>query len=292
MKTTYLFTCLLCSILPLVLISCTDHHEPGLDKMRVRTLTREIPAEPGVKYISLLQYDSQGRLGTVFSYQTPDSAISQTQTSSYQYDQQGRLSQMDRTLSQGGSERYVYSYDQTGKSSKIRYTGADNEFYDFTFNYDSDGSLLSTRRYFNYFSALSFEQVHAYTFSLGNVSSLVSTTTVVKAVPGTSIVATLLVYDGHPNPFYGVVLIPAPTKIGAPSTGNFGQYTYYGGIDNFLHMSKNNLVLSLVKGFSQTSYEYTYNASGLPVSRRTLVKAMLDQPAVLLETLLYEYENY
>jgi YD repeat-containing protein len=61
----------------------------------------------------------------ICGYQTADSAHSPTQTSKFEYDNLGRLAQMRRTLSTGGSELYVYAYDAAGKISSIRYMGGD-----------------------------------------------------------------------------------------------------------------------------------------------------------------------
>jgi hypothetical protein len=291
MKPIYASKCVLGLILWLVVASCTDHQEPGPDKLRVKSLTRILPDAPDVSIISILQYDLQGRLGSIETHQTPGGPGSPTETSTFQYDGDGKLSQMDRTLSGGGSERYVYTNDGW-KVTKIKYTGGLNDFYDFVLNYDVTGSLLlSTKRSFS-FTGVKFDQVNDLTFSNGNVSSVMSTSTLARNITTTSIVTTDFGYDDHTNPFYGVFLIPAPVRIATPSTGSFNHYTYYGGVDNLLHLSKNNPVSANIKGASQTLFNYTYNASGLPTSRQTLVKFTLEQPAVLQETLLYEYETY
>ncbi|TLV02421.1 hypothetical protein [Dyadobacter luticola] len=292
MKLARFILCTLYAGFTLTFISCTDHQVPEESQWRVKSLTRVLPDSPGTWFISQFSYDADGKIGSIFTYQTPDSASSQTEKSIYKYDPWGRLSQMERTLSTSGSERYVYNYDQSGLLSKINYTGALNDFYDVTFTYDSSGKLLSSKRSFHFFSAFSYEQLINYSFSTDDLNSIHSETTFSKGVSQTSIVNSLLVFDGHKNPFYGNYIIPAPVKIASPITGDFQHYTYYGGIDNFLHLNKNNLVSSLVKGLTQTSYAYTYHASGMPASRKTLVKVMLDRPEVLEETLYYEYEQF
>jgi hypothetical protein len=281
-----------CAVILITLFSCTDHQIPNEDQWRVKSLTRILPDNPENKTISLLSYNPDGKLGSIFTYQTPDSASSPTEKSIYQYDNSGRLAQMERTLSSSKSERYVYHYDQSGRLSAINYTGELNDFYDMTFKYDSLGKLLTSKRSFNYYHAFSYEQLNDYSFSDDNLSSVHSKTTVVRVVPGTSEMNKLLIYDGHKNPFFGNYIIPAPVKIASPITGNFGHYTYYGGVDNLLYLSKKNLASSLVKGWSQTDYAYAYHVSGMPASRLTWVKEMLDRPAVLQETLHYEYELY
>ncbi|GGH33224.1 hypothetical protein GCM10007423_23330 [Dyadobacter endophyticus] len=292
MKALFKFSSLSVWVICVSLVACTDHQEPGTERLRIKKLTRSLPYQHGYSVVSILGYDWQGRLDSVYSYQTADSAHSPTQTSNFQYDNQGRLAQMKRTLSTGGSERYVYTYDGAGKISSIRYTGGDHDYYDLVPAYDGAGNLTETTRSFHFYSAISYLQQNQYTFSSGNLSRLIATTTIEKGVPATSVSTTDFVYDDHPNPFYGISLIPAPVGIAAPTSGNFSHYTYCGGVDNFLHLSRNNPTSSNIKGYTQTLYRYQYNALGLPESRATLVKPMLDLPAVLSETLLFEYETY
>lgn len=291
MKKIFLSKWALGLILSLTVIACVDH-EPGPDKLRVKTLTRILPEAPNVSILSTLTYDPQGRIASMFTNQVPENPGGPTETSTYLYGGDGKLSQMDRTLSGGGSERYVYTNDGWGKVTNIKYTGAPDNFYDFILNYDVTGSLLlSTKRSFS-ISGIHYDQVNALTFGMGNVSSVMSTTTLVRNTTNTSMVTTDFGYDAHTNPFYGVFLIPAPVKIATPSSGNFSHYTYYGGVDNLLHLSKNNPTSANVKGASQTLYNYTYNVEGLPTKRETWVKITLELPAVLQETLLYGYETY
>ncbi|MPR31884.1 hypothetical protein [Salmonirosea aquatica] len=292
MKTTYLFKWPLWIGLCLGVIACIDHQSPEPKKMRVKSLVRILPEEPGVRHVSLLTYDSQGKLNEIFTYQTPDSAANQTETSTYQYDNLDRLSEMLRIRSGGEKEHYLYSYDPAGKLAAIKYTSADHTFYDFLLAYDGNGKLLSTKRSFNFFSALSYVKLNTYSFNENNLSRVVATTTIKRVVPGTWTETADFVFDSHPNPFYGNVLIPAPVRIASPTTGNFGHYTYYGGIDNVLHLSENNVVSSSVDGRSKTTFNYTYESSGLPASRETLASFTIEGPAQLTETLLYEYEAY
>jgi hypothetical protein len=273
------------------IVSCTDHQFPEETQWRLKSLTRVLPENTESKFVSEFSYNPDGRIAYIFTYQAPDSAGLPTEKSIYQYDHSGRLSQMERALSSLASERYVYSYNQAGQGSAIHYTGATNDYYDLTFKYDGTGKLQNSRRYFEYFHTLSYEQLISYSFSHDNLSSIHAETTVVRAVPGTSITNTEFVYDDHKNPFYGTYIIPAPVKIASPPTGNFQHYTYAGGIDNLLHLSKNNLTSSNIKGLSQTNYTYTYHVSGMPESRMTWVKAMLDRPEVLQETLYTNTNN-
>ena len=157
MKTPSLLKWVFLILLGTNLIACIDHDLPKPDRLRAKSLVRILPEAPQVKHISMLRYDNQGRLGSIYTYQTPDSANAQTETSTYQYDSQGRLSEMVRILSNGGSERYVYGYDGTGRLATIRYTGAENNIYNFLQAYDGDGKLVSTRRLFSG-SGFSFEK--------------------------------------------------------------------------------------------------------------------------------------
>lgn len=292
MKALFRFSSLSVLLICVSLFACTDHQEPGTERFRIKKLTRSLPYQHGYSVVSILGYDWQGRLDSVYSYQTADSAHSPTQISKFRYDNKGRLAEMTRTLSTGGSERYVYTYDGAGKISSIRYTGGDNDYYDFVPTYDGAGNLTETKRSFHFYSSISYSQQNQYTFSSGNLSRLIATTTIEKVVPGTSVSTTDFVYDDHPNPFYGIALIPAPIGIASPTSGNFSHFTYCGGVDNYLHLSRNNPTSSNIKGYTQTLYRYQYNAFGLPETRATLVKPLLDQPAVLSETVVFEYEAY
>ncbi|MEO6283176.1 MAG: hypothetical protein ABIN80_23875 [Dyadobacter sp.] len=278
-------------ILWLLIISCVDHEEPNPDRLRVAKLTRVLPDAPTDSIVSLFLYNQIGKVGSLLTSVKWGAPGSPSEQSEYQYDGQGRLSQMKRTLSTGGSELYLYTYDGWGKLTFIKYTGGGNDFYDFVLTYDGSGQLLSTRRSFS-ISGIKYEQANALTFGMDNVSSVSSVTKLERNITTTSTVTTDFGYDNHTNPFYGLFLIPAPEKIPMPSSGNFNLYTYYGGVNNLLHLSKNNLSSANVKGASQTLYEYTYNASGLPTIRKTWVKFTLEQPPVLKETLIYEYETY
>lgn len=276
----------------MLLLACTDHQDPGAQRFRIKKLTRTLPYQARYSIVSLLAYGANGRLDSIYTYQLPDSANSAKETSKFYYNSQGSLAEMTRALSGGGSEHYVYTYDGSGKLVLIKYTGAVNDYYDFVPTFDDAGNLAATTRSFHFFSSFSYRQQNLYTFIGGNLSRLISTSTIDKVVPSTSVSTMDFVYDGNPNPFYGIPLIPAPVGIASPTNSNFSHYTYCGGIDNVFHLSKNNPTSSNIKGYSQTLYRYQYNAYGLPQTRETLVKPMLDLPAVLAETLLFEYEQY
>ncbi|WP_342088740.1 hypothetical protein [Dyadobacter sp. OTU695] len=276
----------------MLLFACTDHQDPGAQRFRIKKLTRTLPYQARYSIVSLLGYGANGRLDSIYTYQLPDSANSAKEISKFHYNSQGNLAEMTRALSGGGVEHYVYTYDGSGKLALIKYAGGDNDYYDFVPTYDGDGNLTTTTRSFRFFSSISYRQQNEYTFSGGNLSRLISTVTVEKVIPATSVSTIDFVYDANPNPFYGIPLIPAPVPIASPTNGNFSHYTYCGGIDNVFHLSRNNPTSSNIKGYSQTLYRYQYNAYGLPQTRETLVKPMLDLPAVLAETLFFEYEQY
>lgn len=294
MKTASFPLLAFCLALILVSLSCTEHEnpEPQPEQFRIKSLSRTSPDEPNVKYVSSFKYDADGRLASIYTYQTPDSATSPTETSTYQYDSQNRVSQMDRVLSKGGSERYAYTYNQAGKPDKIKYTGGTNDYYDLIFTYDPSSQLSASNRSFNFSNTISYLQDNAYVFTSGNLSKVTTTTTVVRTVPSSGTFNTEFVYDDHPNPFLDAPVIPAPSKIATPSMGSFNYYTYYGGVDNLLQLSKNNLLSATTDALSQITYAYTYNAQGLPESRTTSQKATPSSPVFILEVLEYGYEEY
>jgi hypothetical protein len=278
----------------LVVLSCKDDETPGPqpEQFRIKTLARTASDNPNVKHISSFKYDAGGRLASIFTYQIPDSATSPNETSTYQYDAQNRVSQMDRVLSKGGSERYVYTYNQAGKPDKIKYTGGTNDYFDLIFNYDPSGQLSSSKRTFNFANTISYDQTNAFIFANGNLGKVTTTTTVVRTVPSSTTYITEFVYDDHPNPFFEAPVIPAPSRIATPSTGSFNYYSYYGGIDNLLQLSKNNLLSATTDALSKITYAYTYNAQNLPESRTTSQKANPSAPVLVLELLEYGYEEY
>jgi hypothetical protein len=291
MKTPSISAWSLGLILWLLIISCVDHEQPNPGKLRVAKLTRVLPDAPADSIVSHFLYNQIGKVGSLLTSVKWGAPGSPTEESSYQYDGDGKLIQMKRTLSTGGSELYIYTYDGWGKLTMIKYTGGGNDFYDFVLAYDSGGQLLSTKRSFS-IPGIKYDQTVTLTFGMGNVSSISTVTNLVRNTTSTSTVTTDFGYDNQTNPFYGLFLIPAPEKIPFPSSGNFNLYTYYGGVNNLLNQSKNNPTSANVKGASQVLYEYAYNASGLPTIRKTWVKFTLEQAPVLTETLIYEYETY
>jgi len=105
-------------------------------------------------------------------------------------------------------------------------------------------------------------------------------------------------HDDKVNPFYGVYVIPAPyfDRLINVESSPGSPHTYFGGVDNVLNLSQNNVLTQVSVSNSTggstpfvdtTSYQYEYNAANLPTVRRTL-----NASNVTVETLRFEYESY
>jgi YD repeat-containing protein len=274
--------------------ACSDHltssPTPGAadSRLRVKRITQEVSAN--VAKVSQFQYDAQGRLGAIRLYQSPDSTISEVEQVVYQYDQ-NRLLQLRRevTLYPRNSqpnlvEQYTYAYDAAGKITGLTYANG----FALTFAYNSANQLASSGRFFAT-SGLTLTGSDSFTFTGSNLTGVTS----VRSIPtrgGPALSSTSVstfTYDGKANPFYGVYIIPAPYPNGFVNLTFSPRLveTYFGGVDNALTLSQNNILSSLANGVT-TTYEYEYNAANLPVVRRTNVNNVVTQ------TLRFEYETY
>lgn len=101
--------------------------------------------------------------------------------------------------------------------------------------------------------------------------------------------STTYTFDDKLDPFYGVFIIPAPGVFlpFASSPGALSPfYMLYGGIDNTLNLSQNNVLSAVSSNGTTTQYSYTYNAANLPASRTTTLNS------VVTEVLRFGYESY
>ena len=293
MKTNYpLFKSLFCGLALVGLLSCQDHRipdpTPGAGRLRVKTITQELPDNKAV--ISAFQYDGQGRLSTILAYQTPDSSVAPVEKTVYQYDSQNRLTQVNRDFIRRGSytERYTLNYNSAGQLAGIGQSpsqfgvglqyGSDNRLSGFSKGFSTGGLTYNQNGTFTFTgNNLTYSTIHTRFIRLGEPRPLVDATA-----------NTTYAFDTKINPFYGVFIIPAPGVFGPnPIFGNIEPYyTYYGGIDNFLNASQNNVLSAVTEGGTTTLYSYTYNAANLPTKRVTATGSSVT------ETLYIEYEAY
>jgi hypothetical protein len=124
-------------------------------KYRVKTLTRVLTANPVVKEISVLKYNTVGRLSSMYSYAT-GGQNTLGDTSVFEYDSENKMIKMKRTLTTAQSESYVYNYNSSGTLSGIKYTAGGGDYFDVNFQYDNANKLISSKKTFALQPALSF----------------------------------------------------------------------------------------------------------------------------------------
>lgn len=293
MKTFQSLRGLLYFILGLAFFGCTDHSIPTVspgsvpERLRVKSLTQEGPNTTAK--VSLFGYDAQGRLSTIQTFQTPDSTVAAVEHSVFEYDAQNRITQLRREIVRRSGkdpnpyEIYAYTYKGTGQVSELNYTNnvGDNNWL-VKFSYNADNRLSnSLKTYIT--GGLRYSVASAYTFTGNNMTSAFISVSLVRTLPMSSSGTTTYTYDTKINPFYGVLVIPAPfvNTLSIPQLGILYYYTYYGGFDNILTLSQNNMLSG-----GNSTYAYTYNSADLPVSRVTTTSG------VVTETLHYAYESY
>ena len=278
-----------------IVLSCTDHFPPDPlpNHQRIKKITQTLPDEPGITYITNFSYTPQGdSLKQLQSYKVPDDPQGlYPVVTRYSFRSGGAVDVQRNFTSLFPGEFFGYLVNAEGKALQINYYNKQNDNYLMFFTYN--GSQLESSRKTFKFSSVSFEQKIWYFFAGNNLSSVKYETTLVKNIPSVTNSESQFTYDDKVNPFYGMLVIPA-SNVGAatPTTGNFYQYTFAAGLDNFMHLSRNNVLSEKSSTLSETTYSYEYNADGLPTKRITMKKnTPQDQPYVA-ETIIIEYETY
>jgi hypothetical protein len=288
------------------LAACSDHLNPAVSpgststRLRVKSMTLDLPG--GLAKVSTFTYDALGRLGGIKTYQTPDSTVSELETSLYQYDAQNRLTNLRHELTpfprgsqQNRVEEYRYVYNPAGQVSGIDYVNG----FSLTFSYNDANKLVSSRRQF-LFSGIDQFGGDQFTFTGDNLTRLNSTRSLPLRGPSGDFKSDVVfTHDDKVNPFYGVFVIPAPFPAGFVDMRSSTRQveTYFGGIENVLNLSRNNVLTKValntttIAGTSTSStstsvYQYEYNAQNLPTLRTTTTNS------VLTETLRLAYETY
>lgn len=303
-----------------VVLSCSDHRIPAVTpgstttRLRVKTLTQELPDNKAK--VSSFRYDAQGRLSSILTYQTPDSTASVIEYSTYQYDGQNRLTGLRRevVLHPRGSgpnpvEQYIYSYNAAGQVSGISYlNGGDGGSLALVYN--SDNQLVrGTGAFPILLTGFTFMESFQFTFTGKNlVNSNKQNNVFTRGGPVITVTtAKTFAHDNKVNPFYGVYVIPAPyvdrfiNTASAPGS----PYTYFGGVDNVLNLSQNNVLTEVFTSSSSnsgtptgppftmsTTYQYQYNAADLPTVRTKTSPFPDPNTGLTVETLRFEYESY
>lgn len=289
------------------LSACSDHRVPAVapgsttTRLRVKTLTLDLPDNKAK--VSLFRYDAQGRLSSILTYQTPDSTVSEIEYSNYQYDGQNRLTELRReaVLHPRGSgpnlvERYLYTYNAAGRVSEVDNVNG----FSVRLSYGADNRLVSASRGFRT-GGLIISGSDSFTFTGNNLTAYQTGFTIAghggPAFSGGGSSSTFT-HDDKINPFYGVYVIPAPFPNGfinltfSPRLAE----TYFGGTDNVLNLSENNVlnrVFAVSSGASSVTNQYQYNAANLPTVRvRTTTITNSFGTTVTVETLRFGYESY
>ena len=291
-----------CLLLVGVLSGCIDHRNPSITpgatdaRLRVKTITEELPDNKS--WISQLSYDGQGRLVSILAFQTPDSTVARVERTTYQYDGNNLLTQVQRRivtrqpLSPLSEETYTYTYNGTGQVASLAHAPSGRQL---SFgSYSADGKPSSYSRPGS-LSGLIISGGGSFTFTGSNLTMHSERLSVRRlgdppSAPdyGYSFQRTFT-YDDRINPFYGVFIIPAPgvDPGGAfPGSPNAFTNTYYGGTDNALTLSPNNVLTQVTTNSNTIVYQYQYNVANLPTARAKTVDG------VLAETLRFTYEGY
>lgn len=280
------------------LFTCSDHRFPDItpgsvtSRLRVKSLTNELPNN--LAKVSSFQYDAQGRLASIVTYQTPDSSLSDVEYNTYQYDGQNRLTQLlrrvvrfPRNSPSSPFESYTYSYNSDGRLTGLQHSPNGDFGFTLSFGYNSANKVASVGRLYG-ISGLRIQGSDVFTYTGNNLTAATfsRTITAMGGNPMTSTFSRTFTHDDKLNPFYGLYVIPAPFPSGFvnPRFSPNVMYTYFGGIDNFLTLSQNNPLNSYFNG--DDTYQYQYNAANLPTVRTTV------NNGITTETLRFAYESY
>ena len=276
-----------------IVLSCTDHFppEPLPNHQRIKKITQTLPDEPGITHVTDFFYKPTGdSLSSLKSYQMPDPKAGLPATTTYSYRADGVIVNKVFDNIPYPGELYVLKNYLSGQVGQLNYYDSQSDNYTMYFTYNGN-QLESTRRTFKT-SGVSFEQKIWYFFNNNNLDSANYETSIERNTTTVSKSKSEFTYDDKVNPFYEMRIIPAPNDAASPTTGNFNHYTFAGGLQSFMHLSRNNVLSEKSSTLSETTYSYEYNADGLPTKRITMKKnTPQDQPYVA-ETIIIEYETY
>ncbi len=291
MNITRLLFFFACCLLFISFWGCTDHRiptvSPGASRLRIKTITEDGPN--GSSKVSAFTYDAQGRLSLIIGYQAPDSSTTPIENTVFQYDSQNRLTQARReVVRRAGSspnpfELYTYGYNADGQVSGLGFSssnfGAVTRWTS-ALRYTGNNHAVGSSQFFD-IPGVSITNNSSFTFTGNDLTSVATTSTLVRGGTFTSMGTTTYAFDTKVNPFYGIFLIPNPGNFAYPPSASLNNNTYFGGLQGFSLLSQHNIVSATDAG-GTTVYAYTYNAADLPTR---LVTAGGN-------TLNLTYENY
>lgn len=280
------------------LYSCLDHRlpviTPGSNQLRVKTIIQQSinqQATPGssVSVVSAFSYDNQNRISSILAYQLPDSTAAPVEKTIYQYDTQSRLTKVKhsdvRVASR--SETYTLTYE-AGNLSGIR---NDPSTFGISTTYDATNHPANFTKSVVPLGGLQFSDSGSFTYTGNNLTASIEKVLFIRLGEPRPLadytVNTTYTYDDKLNPFYGAFIVPAlgSYQPGLLQGGGVAS-TLYGGIDNRLNFSQNNVLSAVSDGGTTTTYAYTYNAANLPTTRLTTTGGGVT------EIRRFEYEPY
>lgn len=279
------------------LFGCQGHSTevtPGSDRLRVKTITQQVTSSGSVSAVSGFSYDGQGRLSSMLAYRIPDSTVAPVEKTVYQYDTQNRLIQVQHSEVRRGtnSETYTLAYNTAGQLAQLSHTPST---FSLSFQFNSANQLSGYTRGISV-GGLRSSGGGSFSFTGNNLTSASEDFKVFRSGESPAappayyrLTSTTYTFDDKLDPFYGVFIIPAPGVFlpFASSPGALSPfYMLYGGIDNTLNLSQNNVLSAVSSNGTTTQYSYTYNAANLPLSRTTTLNG------VVTEVLRFTYESY
>ncbi len=280
-----------------LLTTCVDHRIPDIApgsttlRQRVKTITQQLPNTQNTE-VSSFNYDTQNRLASILTFQTPDSSVAPVELSVYQYDAQNRLTQLRREIVRRAPylpspvELYTLTYNALGQVSGLNYANG----FSLVLNYNAANQLTSSSRNFQT-GGLTQRGWDAFTFTGDNLTALNSPREYSDRSAGGYIGygnSRTFTYDDRLNPFFGNYIIPAPYPEGFVNLtgGTRAVVTYFGGVDNALTLSPHNVLTEVISDRTTHTYQYQYNAANLPTVRTRTTNG------VVSETLRFDYEGY
>ena len=297
MKQNGLLSLLFAVLLLSIALSCTDHFPPDPlpNHQRIKSITQILPGDDEDTFVSDFTYHSENKLRYIDSHPIlpviPGVPSGMTAHTSYGYNDENHITGAQRTLAPFVGEVYTYDIDPTGLNRQLSNFNSGSNTYFMFFTYNGN-QLESSRRTFKT-SGISYEQKIMYFFAGNNLDNVDYETTLERNTTTVTKSKSEFTYDDKVNPFYGMPVIPA-SNVGlpSPSTGNFSHYTFAGGFESFMHLSRNNVLSEKSSTLSETTYSYTYNNDGLPLTRITMKKNTPQDQPQLVETLVFEYETF
>ncbi|OJW78025.1 MAG: hypothetical protein BGO59_28810 [Spirosoma sp. 48-14] len=271
-----------------LLFACNDHRFPDLtpSRLRIKTLTEVIGSS---QLVSEFFYNPQGRLSNIKTHRTD---AERQENTIYLYDNQNRLSQIQRVVQthltndppRTKTDTYSFSYTIGGQIAQILYTNDAADSLNFICKpiYNSTNQIIGNQvQSYNGYQSIQFSTQFIY--AGGNIK-----TARITFLPTNQISEIDFSYDNKPNPFYGIVMPIATLNLDPVTIAPVSVFVYppkNDGIANLMSLCANNITSD---GYSD--FIYTYNSAGLPTSRTSFRSGYPDR--IVTATVSFDYELY